>query len=131
MVNNMVNQIALAACSGMSPNGLIARVSVSDLAVDDKYALSVCMGSVSADDECFKSIATEFPVFAVNGCEGNCVGKILREKGIEVIGEINVGDTLEPTEHRANDVARLDDEGEVCVSIIKEKIELKLDELRK
>ncbi|MCQ2737841.1 MAG: zinc-binding protein [archaeon] len=126
----MVKEIALAACSGMSPNGLVARVSVSDLAIDDKHALSICMGSVSADDEGFKSIANEFPVFAVNGCEGNCVGKILRDKGIDVIGEINVGDTLEPTGHRANDVARLDDEGELCVSILKEAIEEKLSELR-
>lgn len=89
------------------------------------------MGSVSANDESFKSIATEFPVFAVNGCEGNCVAKILNEKGIDVIGEINVGDTLEPTNHRANDVARLDEEGEICVSILKESIKEKLDELRK
>lgn len=127
----MVKQIALASCSGMSPNGLIARVAVSDLAIDDIELLSICMGSVSANDESFKSIATEFPVFAVNGCEGNCVAKILNEKGIDVIGEINVGDTLEPTNHRANDVARLDDEGEICVSILKESIKEKLDELRK
>lgn len=127
----MVKQIALAACSGMSPNGLVARVAVSDLAVDDCELVSVCMGSVSADDESFKSIATEFPVFAVNGCEGDCVAKILKQKGIDVIGEINVGRTLEPTGHVANDVARLDDEGEICVSIIKENIESKLDELNK
>lgn len=127
----MVKQIALASCSGMSPNGLIARVAVSDLAIDDIELLSICMGSVSANDESFKSIATEFPVFAVNGCEGNCVAKILNEKGIDVIGEINVGDTLEPTNHRANDVARLDEEGEICVSILKESIKEKLDELRK
>ena len=127
----MVKQIALASCSGMSPNGLIARVAVSDLAIDDIELLSICMGSVSANDESFKSIATEFPVFAVNGCEGNCVAKILNEKGIDVIGEINVGYTLEPTNHRANDVARLDDEGEICVSILKESIKEKLDELRK
>ena len=127
----MVKQIALASCSGMSPNGLIARVVVSDLAIDDIELLSICMGSVSANDESFKSIATEFPVFAVNGCEGNCVAKILNEKGIDVIGEINVGDTLEPTNHRANDVARLDEEGEICVSILKESIKEKLDELRK
>lgn len=38
----MVKQIALASCSGMSPNGLVARVVVSDLAIDDICLYGFC-----------------------------------------------------------------------------------------
>ena len=114
----MEEKIALAACSGMSPNGLVARVAVHDLAIDDVEILSICMGSTSAN-------VTGF----INGCEGNCVGKILEQKGIEIVDELNVGDILAETEHKANDAARLDEEGEICVSIVKEVIENKIKEI--
>lgn len=126
----MENKIALAACSGMSPNGLISRVAVSDLAVDDLELLSICMGATSADNEGFKDMISKFPVLAVNGCEGNCVAKILKQKGVDIIDELNVGDILAETEHKANDVARLDAEGEICVSLVKKAVESKLEELR-
>ena len=125
----MVEKIALAACSGMSPNGLVARVAVHDLAIDEAEILSICMGSTSADSEGFKSMLDKYPILAINGCEGNCVAKILRQKDIDVVGELNVGDILAETEYKANDAARLDDEGEICVKIVKEIIEDKIDEL--
>ena len=71
----------------------------------------------------------KYPILAINGCEGNCVGKILEQKGVEIVDELNVGDILAETEHKANDAARLDDEGEICVSIVKEVIENKIKEL--
>lgn len=125
----MEEKVALAACSGMSPNGLVARVAVHDLAIDDVEILSICMGSTSANVTGFKRMLDKFPIIAINGCEGNCVGKILEQKGVNVVGELNVGDILAETEHKANDAARLDDEGEICVSIVKEQIEKKLNEL--
>ena len=125
----MEEKIALAACSGMSPNGLVARVAVHDLAIDDVEILSICMGSTSANVTGFKRMLDKFPIIAINGCEGNCVGKILEQKGIKIVEELNVGDILAETEHKANDAARLDDEGEICVSIVKEVIENKLKEL--
>ncbi|MBQ6813137.1 MAG: putative zinc-binding protein [Methanobrevibacter sp.] len=125
----MEEKIALAACSGMSPNGLVARVAVHDLAIDDHEILSICMGSTSADDGSFKSMANKYPVLAINGCEGNCVAKILSQKGIDVVGELNVGDILAETDFKANDAARLDEEGEKCVRIVKEIIEDKINSL--
>ena len=119
----MEEKIALAACSGMSPNGLVARVAVHDLAIDDVEILSICMGSTSANVTGFKRMLDKYPILAINGCEGNCVGKILEQKGIEIADELNVGDILAETEHKANDAARLDEEGEICVSIVKEVIE--------
>jgi len=125
----MEEKIALAACSGMSPNGLVARVAVHDLAIDDLEILSICMGSVSADSEGFQPLIKKYPILAINGCEGNCVTKILKQKGVNVIGELNVGDILAETDYKANDAARLDDEGEICVKIVKDTIEDKIDEL--
>lgn len=125
----MEEKIALAACSGMSPNGLVSRVAVHDLAIDDHEILSICMGSTSADSESFKNMANKYPILAINGCEGNCVAKILNQKGIGVVEELNVGDILSETEYKANDAARLDDEGEKCVEIVKDVIENKIEEL--
>ena len=48
---------------------------------------------------------------------------------LQMLDELNVGDILAETEHKANDAARLDDEGEICVSIVKEVIENKIKEL--
>lgn len=124
----MEEKIALAACSGMSPNGLVARVAVHDLAIDDVEILSICMGSTSANVEGFTRVLDKYPILAINGCEGNCVGKILRDKGVDVIDELNVGDILAETEYKANDAARLDDEGEICVKIVKDIIEEKINE---
>ena len=126
----MEEKIALAACSGMSPNGLVARVAVHDLAIDDLEILSICMGSVSADSEGFQPLIKKYPILAINGCEGNCVTKILKQKGVNVIGELNVGDILAETDYKANDAARLDDEGEICVKIVKDTIEDKIDEVK-
>ena len=120
----MEEKIALAACSGMSPNGLVARVAVHDLAIDDVEILSICMGSTSANVTGFKRMLDKYPILAINGCEGNCV-----QKGIEIVDELNVGDILAETEHKANDAARLDEEGEICVSIVKEVIENKIKEI--
>ena len=125
----MEEKIALAACSGMSPNGLVARVAVHDLTIDDVEVLSICMGSTSANVTGFKRMLDKYPILAINDCEGNCVGKILEQKGIQVIDELNVGDILAETEHKANDAARLDDEGEICVKIVKDVIENKINEL--
>jgi len=127
----MEDKIALAACSGMSPNGLIARVSVADLSVDDQEVISLCMGATSAGSKGFKKLIDLFPVLAINGCESNCVAKILSQQGVEVIDELNVGDILSNTPHKANDVARLDEEGEICVQIVKDTIEDKLKELKR
>ena len=125
----MVEKIALASCNGMSPNGLVSRVAVGDCKKENENIISNCMGSTSANVTGFKRMLDKYPILAINGCEGNCVGKILEQKGIEIVDELNVGDILAETEHKANDAARLDEEGEICVSIVKEVIENKIKEI--
>ena len=125
----MVEKIALASCNGMSPHGLVSRVAVGDCKKENENIISICMGSTSANVTGFKRMLDKYPILAINGCEGNCVGKILEQKGIEIVDELNVGDILAETEHKANDAARLDEEGEICVSIVKEVIENKIKEI--
>lgn len=113
---------ALAPCSGMSPNGLITRASCSDIVNERDDLISICMGATSADREGFRELIRKYPIIAVNGCEGSCVNKILKQKGVKVAKTINAQEELEAENLKPTDVVRLDDTGEKCVLIIKKKI---------
>ena len=114
---------ALAPCSGMSPYGLITRASCSDIVNERDDLISICMGATSADREGFRELIRKYPIIAVNGCEGSCVNKILKQKGVKVDKTINVQEKLESENLKPTDVVRLDDIGEKCVLIIKKKID--------
>lgn len=68
------------------------------------------------------SLLKKFSIIAINGCGNGCVNKILNNKGIEVFRTIGVGDVLKEHGTFATDSFRLDDEGEKCVEIIKNRI---------
>ena len=123
------NKVALAACSGMSPYGLVSRVASTDTVSETDNTISICMGATSADRQGFRDLIRKYPILAINGCESNCVNKILKQKGVEVAEAINVTEELEKTDYKPNNVSRLDDEGEICVEIIKEKAKEKLKEI--
>lgn len=119
----MADKIALAPCNGMSPNGLVSRVAVGDCRKENENAISICMGSTSADiegknDEMLK----KYPIVAVNGCPNGCVNKILKNKGIDVAGTVAVNEILEGFDVSARDPFRLDSEAEECVKIIKDEL---------
>jgi uncharacterized metal-binding protein len=125
----MVNKVAIAACSGMSPNGLISRVAASDYVLDNDDVIGLCMGLISGDQINYNLLIKEFPVLAINGCEGNCVEKILAERGVKPKRIINIGEELENQPFTPNDVARLDEEGEKCVEFIKSRIQEELQKI--
>lgn len=120
----MNEKIALAPCNGMSPNGLVCRVAVGDFKRENENAISICMGSTSADIENKnKAMLKKYPIIAINGCKNNCVNTILENKGISVAKTINASDVLKNLDVSAHDPFRLDDEGEECVKIIKKELE--------
>ena len=126
----MVDKIALASCNGMSPNGLVSRVAVGDCRKENDNVISICMGSISADisgknNEMLK----KYPIIAVNGCDGGCVNQILENKGIDVAETLGVGDVLANYDVSNDDPFRLDDGGEKCVKIIKEKLKVIIKEI--
>lgn len=120
----MNNKTALAPCNGMSPNGLVSRVAVGDFKKENENAISICMGSTSADiDNENTPMLKKYPIIAINGCKNNCVNTILENKGVNVAKTINVSDVLENHDVRARDPFRLDSEAEECVKIIKKELE--------
>lgn len=126
----MAEKIALAPCNGMSPNGLVSRVAVGDCKKANENAISICMGSTSADIEGKNNKMLEkYPIVAVNGCPNACVNKILENKGIHVAETIAVNEILNDTPFSAKDPFRLDGEAEKCVEIITDKLNKTLGEL--
>ena len=95
----MVEKIALAPCNGMSANGLVSRVAVGDCKKENENAISICMGSTSADIEgANNEMLKKYPIVAVNGCPNGCVNKILKNKGIDVADTVAVNEVLEDFE---------------------------------
>ena len=122
--------LALAACSGMSPYGLVARAACSDTVEDLDKIISICMSATSADREGFRDLISKYPIIAVNGCEGSCVDKILHQKGVEVNNSINTMEVLNDKNLKPKNVSRLDEEDEKSVKAMKRKIRIILDKIR-
>lgn len=126
----MVEKIALAPCNGMSANGLVSRVAVGDCKKENENAISICMGSTSADIEgANNEMLKKYPIVAVNGCPNGCVNKILKNKGIDVADTVAVNEVLGDFEVSSKDPFRLDSEGEECVKIIVGQLNKSIEKL--
>lgn len=123
------NKIALAACSGMSPCGLVSRVTSADIVNETDNTISICMGATSADRDGFQNLIKKYPIIAISGCDGDCTQKILEQKGVKPIQNINVMEELNKKDLKPTNVSRLDDNGEICVEYMKNKIKQKLKEV--
>lgn len=123
-------KVALAACSGMSPYGLIARVTSADMVDQTDDTISICMGATAADRDGFNKLIRKYPIIAINGCDGDCTLKILKQKGVKPAKTINVLDELNRTDLEPNDVSRLDEEGEKCVEHMKNVVKKEIKEIK-
>lgn len=121
-------KIALAACSGMSPYGLVARVTSADTVDETDNTISICMGATSADREGFRNLIKKYPIIAISGCDGDCTQKILEQKGVKPAKNINVLEELNEAGLRPTDVCRMNEKGELCVKHMKEIIKKELKE---
>lgn len=121
-------KIALAACSGMSPMGLVSRVAAADTREETENVISICMGATSADRAGFRGLIKKYPIIAINGCEGECVNQILAQRDVKPVKTINVQEELNQEGLKATDVSRLDEEGERCVQVICRKIKEAMDD---
>lgn len=119
-------KIALAACSGMSPYGLVTRVTSADTVAETDNTISICMGATSADREGFRNLIKKYPIIALSGCDGNCTSKILEQKGVKPAKNVNVMEELNEAGLKPTDVSRLDENGELCVRHMKDKIKKEL-----
>ncbi len=125
------NKIALAACSGMSPYGLVSRVASADVVADTDNIISICMGATSADRDGFRNLIKKYPILAISGCDGDCTLKILEQKGVKPIQNINVMEELNKKNLKPTDMSRLDDNGEICVEYVKNKVKKELKKFEK
>ncbi len=125
------NKIALAACSGMSPYGLVSRVTSADVVADTDNIISICMGATSADKDGFRNLIKKYPILAISGCDGDCTLKILEQKGVKPIQNINVMEELNKKNLKPTDMSRLDDNGEICVEFMKNKVKKELKKFEK
>ncbi len=122
------NKIALVSCSGLSPLGLVVRVATIELALDEDDVVAACITEYSAQPNECAPILKDATVVSITGCSDDCVGEILKEKGIDVAKNINAEKIVEKFNLNPNDSARLDEEGELAVEKLKEVI---LNELKK
>lgn len=122
-------KISLAACNGMSATGLISRVAVADLIDEDEKLISICITATSTDKPAFVKLIKKYPILGVNGCNNNCVGHILKTKGVDIVGDVDVLSELNDAQCHLKNVARLDEVGEEAVDIIKSKIYEKIRNL--
>lgn len=128
---NKKNKIALAACSGMSPYGLVSRVASADIVEETDNTISICMGATSADRDGFKNLIKKYPIIAINGCDGDCTLKILENKGVKPVKIINVMEELNKNDLKPTSVSRLDENGEICVEYLKNRIKKELKRTNK
>lgn len=120
MVFKMENdKIALSPCTGLSPYGLVSRVSCTDVGEESDQVISICITATAADREGFRQLIKKYPIIAVNGCENRCVDKILAQKKVKVSESINIMEKLNQKGLKPKDVARLDQMGEKCVEVVK------------
>jgi uncharacterized metal-binding protein len=121
------DKIALCPCNGMSPYGLVARAACSDTVEESSNLISICITATSADKEGFRDIIKKYPIVAVNGCEHQCVDKIMENKGVKLSKSMNVMTPLQEKNLQPGGVARLGESGEECVEEIKKKIKDLMD----
>lgn len=131
MENIEQKKVALAACSGMSANGLITREACSDTVENSKNIISICIGATSADKEGFRKLIMKYPIIAVNGCEAACVDNILEGKGVKSAESLNIMGLLNEEKLRPTKVSRLNDEGKKSVEAVMMRIIEIVDEIRR
>ena len=120
-------KIALAACGGMSPNGLISRASVYDTNIESENTISICMGATSGDNPHLNELIKKYPIIAVNGCKSECVNTILSKKGVEVKDTVDIDVELAKSGKVAENTVRLNENDEECVSLICNVIKDRMD----
>ena len=113
-------KVALAACTGMSANGLVSRVAVYDAQKESDNIIHICIPSTAAEsNKLIKRIINKYTIIAVNGCENCCVNKILNNKNIKADETINVDKELENCEVRPINPARCGKREEIAIEHIK------------
>jgi uncharacterized metal-binding protein len=120
-------KIAISSCTGMSPYGLVGRAACSDIVNESENTISICITATSAESGGYKNLIKKYPIIAVNGCNNECVNRILQQKGVKTAKTLNIMKLLDEEGMIPSDAARLSEEDEKCVEVVKNKIRIILD----
>lgn len=118
----MEDKIALVSCSGLSPLGLIVRVATIDLALENENIVLGCLSESTAQPNVCSPIYEDCPIVSITGCKDDCVSNILKERNLEIVKNIDAESLMIENNVNFTDSARLDDEGERGVEILKNHI---------
>ena len=128
-VINMDEKIALVSCSGLSPLGLVVRAATVELALDNDNIVAACITEYSAQPNACSPILDDAKIVSITGCSDDCVSTILREKGVDVIKNIDAESVVKAFDLNPNDAIRLDDDGEEAVRVLKKYILKELESI--
>jgi uncharacterized metal-binding protein len=118
----MKEKISLVPCSGLIPQGLIARTACTDVVEESESVISICITAAAAELEGIKDLVDKYPIITVNCCENACTDKILNNKEIKVTKTINTTEILTKENLNPKNISRLDAEDEKCVLALKNEI---------
>ena len=125
----MDEKIALVSCSGLSPLGLVARAATVELALDNDNIVAACITEYSAQPNNCSPILDDAKIVSITGCSDDCVSTILKEKGIDIIKNIDAESIVKVFDLNPNDSIRLDDDGEKAVKVLKRFILQELESI--
>ena len=118
----MSDKIALVSCSGLSPLGLVVRAATVELALENDNIVAACITEYSAQPNNCSPILDDAKIVTITGCGDDCASVILNEKDMESVKNIAADAVVKTYDLNPLDAARLDEDGEKAVEILKKYI---------
>ncbi len=125
----MCDKIALVACSGLSPLGLVVRAASVELALENENIVAACITEYSAQPNNCSPILDDAKIVTVTGCGDDCSSVILKDKDVDAIKNISADAVVKAYDLNPLDAVRLDSDGEKAVEILKKYILKELENI--
>ena len=125
----MCDKIALVACSGLSPLGLVVRAASVELALENDNIVAACITEYSAQQKDCSPILEDAKIVTITGCGDDCAAVILKDKDVSPIINISADSVVKAYDLESLDAVRLDEDGEKAVDVLKKYILKELENI--
>ena len=125
----MCDKIALVACSGLSPLGLVVRAASVELALENDNIVAACITEYSARQKDCSPILEDAKIVTITGCGDDCAAVILKDKDVNPIINISADSVVKAYDLEPLDAVRLDEDGEKAVDVLKKYILKELENI--